>query len=169
MQKGYDPEFIKSIFYKTRILKKPITGIVSGYHNLPYVLVGPDEESDNRCIEVKGRVDVSPRMIFSPNMTGPTYGEVFEEIDQELMEKQIIGRVFSFVYSKKYNVKLESKDFEIKKRFRGPNQHLDSVMDEFEKGEVINTGVIFSPNIKFYPVSIDKFISNILDREFGVQ
>jgi hypothetical protein len=32
--------------------------------------------------------------------------------------------------------------------------------------EILNTGLIFSPDVKFYPVSIERFITEILDREF---
>jgi hypothetical protein len=32
--------------------------------------------------------------------------------------------------------------------------------------EILNTGVILSPDVKFYPVSIERFIAEILDREF---
>ena len=32
--------------------------------------------------------------------------------------------------------------------------------------EVINTGVIRSPDVRYYPVSIDRFIREILDQEF---
>ncbi len=31
---------------------------------------------------------------------------------------------------------------------------------------VINTGVIATPDVRFYPVSIDRFIREILDQEF---
>ena len=32
--------------------------------------------------------------------------------------------------------------------------------------EVIDTGVIVSPDVRFYPVSIDRFIREILGQEF---
>jgi hypothetical protein len=31
---------------------------------------------------------------------------------------------------------------------------------------VINTGVILAPTCRFYPVSLDRFITEILDQEF---
>jgi hypothetical protein len=34
------------------------------------------------------------------------------------------------------------------------------------RGEILDTGVIFTPDVKFYPISIERFISEILDREF---
>jgi hypothetical protein len=33
--------------------------------------------------------------------------------------------------------------------------------------EVIDTGVILSPDAKFYPVSLERYIHEILDEELG--
>ena len=32
-------EILQEVFSKTSILRKPITGIISGYHQLPYILI----------------------------------------------------------------------------------------------------------------------------------
>jgi hypothetical protein len=40
------------------------------------------------------------------------------------------------------------------------------VLDELVRREIINTGVIRSPDVRYYPVSIDRFIREILDQEF---
>jgi hypothetical protein len=40
------------------------------------------------------------------------------------------------------------------------------VLDELERKEIINTGVVITPNVRFYPISIEKLIMKILDREF---
>jgi hypothetical protein len=37
------------------------------------------------------------------------------------------------------------------------------------RGEILDTGLIFAPDVKFYPVSIERFISEILDQEFPRQ
>ena len=37
---------------------------------------------------------------------------------------------------------------------------------ELLRREIINTGVIRSPDVRYYPVSIDRFIREILDQEF---
>ena len=73
------------------MVRKPLTGIISGYHVLPYILVGEE---------------------------------------------------------------------------RDPEGHLERVLEELAQREVINTGVIVSPDVRFYPVSIDRFIREILDQEF---
>ena len=39
-------------------------------------------------------------------------------------------------------------------------------LDELAQREVINTGVILAPNARFYPVSLDRFITEVLDQEF---
>ena len=40
------------------------------------------------------------------------------------------------------------------------------LLDELSRREVIDTGVIVSPDARFYPVSLDRFIREILDQEF---
>ena len=89
-EKRYDPMFLRGIFEETRVLRKPVTGIVSGYHVLPYILVGPDKELERRAVEVRGKIRVSPRLVIRPGQEGPTYGEVFGE--SELMDLLISRR-----------------------------------------------------------------------------
>lgn len=159
-----DPMFLKHLFERTEILRKPVTGIVTGYHVLPYVLVGPEEEKPGRSVEIRGKIRVSPRLVISPSQLGQTYGELFR--DPELMDQAIIARVFSFLYSPKRQVLLESEDLRISKTDRDPQAQVARALDELDRREVINTGLIFCPNVRFYPVSIDRFISEILDQEF---
>ncbi len=159
-----EPEYLKKVFEDTQVLRKPITGIVSGYHVLPYILVGPDEERDQRSIEIRGRIRVSPRLIISPRHVGQTYGELFD--DPEVMDKALVGRVFSFLYAARHNVQLESDDLRVIKAERDPRAQIDRAMDDLMREEILDTGLIFSPDIKFYPVSIERFITEILDREF---
>ena len=159
-----DPAFLRHLFEHTEILRKPVTGIVTGYHVLPYVLVGPEEEKPGRSVEIRGKIRVSPRLVISPNRLGQTYGELFR--DPELMDQAIIARVFSFLYSPKRQVLLESEDLRISKTDRDPQAQVARALDELDRREVINTGLIFCPNVRFYPVSIDRYISEILDQEF---
>ena len=42
-EERHDPEFLKHIFDTTQVLRKPVSGIIAGYHVLPYILVGPQE------------------------------------------------------------------------------------------------------------------------------
>jgi hypothetical protein len=160
----HDPEFLKSLFERTEILRKPVTGIIAGYHVLPYILVGPQEDKPARAVEIRGRIKVSPRLVLAPGRTGQTYGDLFK--DSELMDQALVARVFSFMYSSKHQVTLESEDLSIQKVERDPQAQIERALDELAQREVINTGVILSPNVRFYPVSLDRFITEILDQEF---
>jgi len=159
-----EPEYLKRVFEDTQILRKPIAGIVTGYHVLPYILVGPDQEKSQRSVEIRGSIRVSPRLILSPRHLGQTYGELFD--DPDLMDKALVGRIFSFLYAGRQNVQLESDDLRIIRTERDPRSQIERALDDLTRGEVLDTGLIFSPDVKFYPVSIERFIAEILDREF---
>ena len=157
-----DHEFIRHIFDETRVLRKPLTGIISGFHVLPYILVGPERDQPSHSVEVRGRIRVSPRLVIPAVGEAPTYGELFAE--RELMDRRLVARVFSFRYAPRLS--LESEDLRIQRQERDAPGHLERVLDELSQREVINTGVIASPDVRFYPVSIDRFIREILDQEF---
>jgi hypothetical protein len=158
-----DPEFLRHVFEHTEVLRKPITGIITGYHVLPYILVGPEEDHPHRSVEVRGRIKVSPRLVIGPREAGLTYGEFFAE--RELMDQAIVARVFSFRYASRLS--LENEDLRITRQDREAHRHLERILDDLAQREVVNTGVIASPDVRFYPVSIDRFIREILDQEFG--
>ena len=158
-----DPEFLRHVFERTEVLRKPVTGIITGYHVLPYILVGPEEDQPHRSVEVRGRIKVSPRLVIGPRDAGQTYGEFFAE--RELMDQAIVARVFSFRYAARVN--LESEDLQITRQDREAHRHLERVLDDLARREIVNTGVIASPDVRFYPVSVDRFIREILDQEFG--
>ena len=44
---------------------------------------------------------------------------------------------------------------------------LSRTLDDLERNEDITTGVILTPNSRYYPVSIERFISSILEDEFS--
>ena len=157
-----DHEFIRHIFEETRVLRKPLTGIIAGFHVLPYILVGPERDQPSRSVEVRGRIRVSPRLVIPAGGEGPTYGDLFGE--RELMDRRLVARVFSFRYAPR--VSLESEELRIRRQDRDPEGHLERVLEELTQREVINTGVIVSPDARFYPVSLDRFIREILDDEF---
>jgi hypothetical protein len=156
-----DPEFLRHVFERTEVVRKPITGIITGYHVLPYILVGPEGDESARSVEVRGRIKVSPRLIISGE-NGPTYGDLFD--DRDLMDRTLIARVFSFRYASR--VSLESEDLQIRRQERDTHGHVERVLDDLARREVVNTGVIVSPDARFYPVSVDRFIREILDQEF---
>ena len=159
-----DSDFLKKIFADTQVIRTPLTGIIQGYHVLPYILVGPEERREHRSIEIRGKIRVSPRLVISPSMRGETYGELFHDLD--IMDQTLVARVFSFFYTNRHNVALESEEVKITKADRDPASLVNSALEELARREIINTGVILCPNIRFYPVSIDRFITEILEREF---
>jgi hypothetical protein len=161
---SHDPEFLKHLFDTTEIVRKPLAGIIAGYHVLPYILVGPQEERPSASVEVRGKIRVSPRLVLAPGRAGQTYGDLFK--DDELMDRALVARVFSFLYASKHQVTLESEDLRISRSDRNPQAQVERALDELAQREVINTGVILSPNVRFYPVSLDRFITEILDQEF---
>jgi hypothetical protein len=166
-EERHDPEFLKHIFDETQVLRKPISGIIAGYHVLPYILVGPQERRPAHSVEIRGKIKVSPRLVLAPGRAGQTYGDLFK--DSELMDQTLVARVFSFLYSSRHQVTLESEDLKIQHVEREPQMQVERALDELSQREVINTGVILSPDVRFYPVSLDRFITEILDQEFRPQ
>jgi len=158
-----DREMLRHVFEETRVVRKPFVGIIAGYHVLPYVLVGPEHERTGHSVEVRGRIKVSPRLVLTPNSEGPTYGEIFG--DQELMHRALVARVFSFRYASR--VELNSEELRITRHEQDPETRLERVLDELVRREILDTGVIVSPDARFYPVSLDRFIREILDQEFS--
>jgi hypothetical protein len=158
-----DPEFLRHVFEATQILRKPMSGIIAGYHVLPYVLVGPQEQRPNHSIEIRGKIKVSPRLVVAPGRAGQTYGDLFKESD--VMDQTLVARVFSFMSSNRHQVTLEGDDLSIQRSVRNPQAQVERALDELTQREVINTGVILSPDVRFYPVSIDRFITEILAQE----
>ena len=158
-----DSHLFKEIFDETEILKKPTTGFVAGYHNLPYILLGRSHESEREIVEIRGKISVSPKFIISPEHLGPTYGEMFGDGE---IDESIVGRIFAFPYLKKQQVDIQSEELTVTNLNREMESVIAAVFDELERKEIINTGVVVTPNIRFYPISIEKLILKILDREF---
>jgi hypothetical protein len=158
-----DSSLFREVFEETEILKKPTAGFVAGYHMLPYILLGRSLQKSNQVVEIRGKIVVSPKFVISPEHLGPTYGELF---GCDGLAEEIVGRIFAFPYVKKNQVNIQSEEFSISNSEVAIEAALASVLDELERKEIINTGVIITPNIRFYPVSLEKFILKILDREF---
>lgn len=158
-----DSPLFREVFEETEILKKPTTGYVSGYHVLPYILLGRSPRKESGVVEIRGKISVSPKFVISPEYLGPTYGELF---GTEGLDENIVGRIFAIPYLKKHQVNIRSEDFSIQNIEKGIESAIASVLDELERKEIIDTGVIITPNVRFYPISLEKFILKILDREF---
>ncbi len=166
MNNRMDPAFIEQIRNTTRILRKPYTGIVSGYHKLPYILIGPDSLNVKNSVEIRGRIHVSPKLILTANPSNPTFGEMFGD---ELIDKQLTARMFSFFYSNRYsNLKIQNEDLKINRCEDSAPDKESSVMDDLLKREIVDTAVIGCPNIEYYPISLERFIKEIIEREFNI-
>lgn len=162
--RAHDPELFRSIFEQTQVRRKPLRGIIAGYHVLPYILIGPQEEREQRSVEIRGKIRVSPKLVLAPGRHGQTYGELFKE--SEVMDQALVARVFSFLYASRHHVTLEHEDLKINRSDREPEAQIHRALDELMQREVIDTGVILCPRVRFYPISIDRFITEILDEEF---
>jgi hypothetical protein len=158
-------EILQEVFSKTTILRKPISGFISGYHQLPYILVAPSDQNSSHTVEINGKINVSPKFIISPVSLNETFGDIF---DPQTFDQAIEGRFFSFAYARNKNVKIQNEYFNITNYEDKPQEHLDRVHDRLLQQENTSTGLIFSPKFQFYPVSIDRFLTEILDREFRV-
>jgi hypothetical protein len=161
----YRNRIFNEVYHKTAIICKPVSGIVSGYHELRYILVSPNEENPANSTEITGKINVSPKFILTPEQMGETFGDVF---DPETFSDEIQGRLFSFVYASKRNVKIENQDFAIAHFEEKAEERINRVHDNLLMQENIRTGLIFGPQFKYYPISIDRFIGEIIDREFKV-
>ncbi len=82
------------------------------------------------------------------------------------MDRMLIGRVFSFLYANRQDVQLESEELRINRVDRDPRAQIERALDELMRREILDTGVILAPDVKFYPVSVERFIAEILEQEF---
>jgi hypothetical protein len=155
---------LKNIYLQTHIVRKPISGIISGYHELPYILITPDDENPLHSIEINGKVNVSPRFVISASALTESFGEVF---DPETFDKDLQGRLFSFSFARKKNLKVKSEYCNINNLEINPKEYVDTIHDRLQMSENVNTALVFGPAFQYYPVSIDRFITEIVEREFG--
>ncbi len=155
-------EKLQEIFDETRILRRPVSGIVSDYHELSYLLIGPAPETGTA--RITGRIKVSPRLIVTPRQLLEKFGELFD--DGELMDTRLQMRSFQFTAARSPSRQVRSEDFRIEYLEGEPQRLLDDSADELARAEDVRTGLVFCPDTHFYPVSIDRFIRSMLDREF---
>ncbi len=164
-QFNYQNSKLKEIFNATKVIRKPVTGIISDYHELPYILITPGKGGNSESLKITGKIKVSPKFVLSASSIQESFGEVF---DPETFDSDIEGRLFSFAYSNKRNLKVESEDFQVEESSVNSDTLLDKVHDNLMQKEDISTALISGPEFDFYPVSLDRFINEILSREFRV-
>lgn len=165
-----NPEHIRSIYNRTELKRTPITGIVSGYHTLPFTIIGPNDEGEapNRntgSLKLTGKISVSPKLVISVSPEDERFAEIFPE-NEPFMDRTLVSRVFSFSAGYRKNLRIRNEHLSVES-FPDPDKELlEKVMEEFVRGEIINTGVIWCPEPRFYPVSLERFIVAVLEREF---
>jgi len=160
-----DSDEMREIFERTQIVRRPTYGIVSGYHELPYICVGRALKEESRSVEVRGKIQVSPRFVIRPTHYQPSYGEIFGE---ENVDRALLGRVFGFLGFRGKPVDCKSEHIEVKHTPRSVDQLLSVALDELEHQEDITTGVIVTPDSRYYPISIERFITSVLEDEFRI-
>jgi hypothetical protein len=160
-----DSDEMREIFQRTQIIRRPTYGIVSGYHELPYICVGSALKEENKSVEVRGKIQVSPRFVIRPTHYQPSYGDIFGE---ENVDRALLGRIFGFLGFRGKPVDCKSEHIEVRHTSRSVDQLLSLALDELERQEDITTGVIVTPDSRYYPISIERFITSVLEDEFRI-
>lgn len=153
---------LKEVFEGTRVVRRPVTGFVTGYHELPYRLVGP---SDGASVQISGTIMVSQRIVLTMRQIAEQFGQVFDG-DEGFMDQELVGRSFQFAVARDSNKSIRHEHLKIERRQERFEELLEGVEDELARAEDTRTGLISCPQPRFYPVSVDRFIREILDREF---
>ena len=159
------PQKMADLFHRTTIVKKPTYGIISGYHELPYVCLGEAIDNPSETMRVRGRIHVSPRFVIRPSHCEPSYEEIFGE---ENIDVELAGRVFGFLGFRGRPVECKSEHLEVEHLPFHLEKVLEEMMNTLERAEDITTGVFISPDTRYYPVSVERFVSSIVDAEFSV-
>jgi hypothetical protein len=156
---------MRAIYQGTRIIRRPTYGIISGYHELPYVCIGGSFEPRHATTRVRGRIHVSPRFLIRPAHLEPSYAEIF---GRDNVDVELTGRIFGFLGFRGRPVEVKSEHLELQHMDAPVDSVLAETLDELERYEDITTGVIVTPDSRYYPVSLERFIAAILEDEFSV-
>ncbi|HOZ48638.1 MAG TPA: hypothetical protein PLO37_15990 [Candidatus Hydrogenedentes bacterium] len=165
MAMGLTPEEMRAIFDHTEVIRRPRYGIVRGYHDLPYVCLGQSFETSHSTTRVRGRVHVSPRLLIRPPHCEPSYAEIFGE---DNVDSALQARIFGFLGFRSRPVECASEHLDLKHLDATVDRVLAETLDELERMEDITTGVIITPNSRYFPVSVERFISSVVEDEFSV-
>ena len=108
---GAHPERLRRIFERTEIRRAPLTGIIRGYHTLPFSLIGPgdtasegdepsadsasSQSSGTGSVLLTGKISVSPRLVIPVTPEAEHFGDAFPE-EEPFMDRDLVGRVFAF-------------------------------------------------------------------------
>lgn len=158
-------EEMRELFEETEVVRRPRHGIVRGYHELPYVCLGRALDGGFETLRVKGTIKVSPRIVLRPEHLLPKYQDIFGE---DNVDAELAGRMFGFVGFRHRPVECKSEDLSVENFTEPVEEMMRRELDHLERYEDITTGVIYTPNSRYYPVSVERFIATILEDEFSV-
>lgn len=175
-----DPERLKRIYRETAIRRVPLSGIVAGYHTLPFTVVGPDEDGpedeeealpgpEGRAfpggsVKLTGQIKVSPKLVIPIGHDDDRFKDIFPE-SEPFMDRSLVGRIFSFAAGNKRNYRIRNEFLNVERFSLPGGEMLDKVLDEMDRREATDMGVIWCPEPRFYPVSLERFIFSVLERE----
>lgn len=94
------------------------------------------------------------------------FGDVFEG-DDGFMDSEIVTRSFQFAVARNTNHTIRNEHLHIDPRTESADSLVERLEDEMARAEDTRTALIRSPNPRFYPVSIDRFLREILGKELG--
>lgn len=154
---------LREVFDQTEILRRPVNGIVSGYHELPYRIVGPLEGGS---VRISGTIRVSPRMVLTFRQLQEQFGKFFDG-DDGFMDQELVGRSFQFAVARDPSKSIRNEALRIERSNESFDSLRERVHEDLQRAEDTRTGLIACPSPRFYPVSVDRFIREILDRELG--
>jgi hypothetical protein len=158
-----DKRALRDIYDRTIILRSPTYGIIKGYHELPYICVGEALEDASGSMRVRGKIHVSPQFIIKPKHYSSSYSDIFGEDD---VDTAIAGRMFGFLGFPNRPVECSSEHLELSHESCTVDEIVSKCVDELERTEDITTGLILAPESKYYQISIERFIAEILEDEF---
>ncbi len=162
---GMQRDFHRRMIEEIRIVRRPYVGIVSGYHELGYRVLGPEVEEETGSVQISGKLLVSPKLVWTPAQAEKTFGEIFK--DTEMMDSDLIGRVFAFPAVGSGNFNIENEHLQITRHEWSPDVLLEKVLSELMRLETTDTAVVRTPDIRYYPLAVQRFIHEILKDEFS--
>ena len=157
------PSEMRDIFDRTVIIRRPTYGIIKGYHELPYICLGNALDNAEGALSVRGRIHVSPQFIIKPKHYQSSYGDIFGE---EEVDIAIAGRSFGFLGFPNKPIECSLEQLELKHVPGTLDELLNASLDELERHEDITTGVFITPESRYYQISVERFISHIVEDEF---
>ena len=82
------------------------------------------------------------------------------------MDSDLVGRVFAFpnVVSGHFNV--ENDRLKVVHHELSPDRIVEKVLDDLDRREVTDAGVVRTSNIRYYPIAVQRFIREMLGEEF---